>query len=82
MLGAYPNPAQDFTNIRYRIDEPTNVSVEVFDLTGRVIEHSSEKLTAGTHDIKISLQGVSAGNYYYTIKTKNSQLTSKFAVTK
>lgn len=82
LLGAYPNPAKDFTSLQYRIDKPGTVAVTVFDLTGRVILNSSETLTAGTHDIKISLKDLSAGNYYYTVKTEGSQLTSKFAVTK
>jgi hypothetical protein len=82
LLGAFPNPANDFTNIQYHIDEPGLVSVQVFDLSGRVIQNSSEKLVAGTHDIKVSLKDVAAGNYYYTVKTESAQLTSKFIVTK
>lgn len=80
LLGAYPNPANDFTNISYRINEPLNVSVKVFDLTGRVLESSSEKLSAGTHTIRISSKNFPPGNYYYTIKTGSAQLTSKFVV--
>jgi len=82
LLGAFPNPASDFTNISYRLNEPSNVSVKVFDLTGRVIEKSSENLSAGNHNIKVSLKNLSAGNYYYTIKTEKAQLTSKFVVIK
>lgn len=82
LMGAYPNPASDFTNIKYSTSEAGAVSVEVFDLTGRVIHHSSEKLSAGTHDLKVSLKDVAAGKYYYTIKTGGAQLTSKFVVAK
>lgn len=82
LMGAYPNPAKDFTTIQYRLDQPSAVSVNVFDMTGRVILNSSEQLSAGTHDVKISLKDIPAGNYYYTIKTNASQLTSKFAVVK
>ena len=70
LMGAYPNPAKDLTNIQYHIETPAIVSVEIFDLAGRVIQHSSEKLNAGTHDIKISLKDISSGNNYYTIKTE------------
>ncbi len=82
LMGAYPNPAHDFTTIRCRIDAPTNISVDVFDLMGRVVAHSSEKLTAGNHDLKISLKEVASGNYYYTVRTEGAQLTSKFVVIK
>lgn len=82
LLGAYPNPANDFTNVSYRIDVSTDVSVEVFDLTGRVLESFSEKLLAGTHTMKISSKDFSSGNYYYTIKAGAVKLTSKFVVVK
>jgi len=82
LMGAYPNPASDFTNIQYGIKEQANVSIEVFDLTGRVILNSSEQLNAGTHNVKVSLKDIPAGNYYYTIKTGDAQLTSKFVVAK
>lgn len=80
LLGAYPNPASDYTNISYRLDESSTIAISVFDLTGKEILNSSERLSAGIHEIKIPLKDVAAGNYYYTIKTEKSQLTSKFIV--
>lgn len=82
LMGASPNPANDFTNIQYHIDAPGVVSVEVFDLTGRILQKSSEKLSAGNHDIKLSLKDLASGNYFYTIKTGDAELTSKIIVTK
>lgn len=82
LLGAYPNPAQNFTNIHYRIDVASSVSVNVFDLSGRVVLNSTEQLSAGTHEIKVSLKNIPSGKYYYTIKTERSSLTSKFVVVK
>ncbi|HCS20613.1 MAG TPA: hypothetical protein DIW47_08635, partial [Bacteroidetes bacterium] len=82
LMGAYPNPAKDFTNISYTIMEQATVSVNVFDLTGRVILNSSQPLSAGTHNIKVSLKDIPAGNYYYTITTGDARLTSKFVVAK
>lgn len=82
LLGAFPNPANEFTSLKYRIDAAGVVSTQVFDLTGRIIQQSSEKLNAGTHDVKISLKDLAPGNYYYTVKTGAAQLTSKFVVTK
>lgn len=80
LLGAYPNPASDFTNIRYRTDEPSEVSVRVFDISGRGIKESTEKLNAGVHELKVNVKLLPAGNYYYTIKTGSGILTSKFTV--
>ncbi len=82
LLGAYPNPAASFTNIRYEISESSIVAIKVFDLTGRVFEKYSENLQAGKHEMKVSLKNIPAGNYYYTIKTDRGTLTSKFVVAK
>jgi hypothetical protein len=82
LKGAFPNPAIDVTNIKYSISEASNVSVTVFDLTGKIIYASSENKSAGNHEVKISLKNISAGNYYYTIKTDKATLTSKFIVEK
>lgn len=80
LKGTYPNPANDFANIQYHISTPSVVSVEVFDLAGRVLQQSSEQLSSGNHQVKLSLKDIAPGNYYYTIKTEAAELTSKFVV--
>lgn len=82
LKGAFPSPATDVTNIMYGISEASNVSVTVFDLTGKTIYTSSENKGAGNHEVKLSLKNIPAGNYYYTVKTNNAKLTSKFSVVK
>lgn len=82
LKGAYPNPATSFTAIRFETQSASDVSLQVFDLSGKVIEAKTEKLSAGNHEWKVSLENVAEGNYYYTIKTGEAQLTSKFVVTK
>lgn len=82
LMGSYPNPAKDQTTIRYNIANSTSVAVTVFDLTGRVISQTSEKLTAGTHELKVDLKNIPSGNYYYSVKTDETRLTSEFSVVK
>ena len=82
LKGVTPNPASDFANIQYHIDAPALVAVEIFDINGRIIQTSSDNLLAGNHELKVSLKGVDAGNYYYTINTGAAKLTGKLMVTK
>jgi len=82
LKGAYPNPATTFTSIRFATQSVSDVSLQVFDLSGKVIEAKTEKFSAGNHEWKISLKDIAEGNYYYTITTGEAQLTSKFVVTK
>lgn len=80
LKGAFPNPATEVTHIMYNISEESEVSVSVFDLSGKIIYASSENKSAGNHELKLSLKNIPAGNYYYTIKTNSAKLTSKFSV--
>ena len=80
LQGTFPNPAKDISNINYSTSEPAEVSVQVFDLTGRDIYKSSEMLSPGSHTVKLSVINLPAGNYYYTIRSGSARLTSKFSV--
>jgi hypothetical protein len=82
LLGAYPNPAADRTTISYEVNEASVVSVEVFDLTGRIIHQSKENLPAGKAHTTVDVKNLSTGNYYYTVQTPAGKLTSKFSVVK
>ncbi|MEW6470628.1 MAG: T9SS type A sorting domain-containing protein [Bacteroidota bacterium] len=80
LKGAFPSPATEVTHIMYTLSEASEVSVTVFDLTGKTIYASSGNRNAGNHEVKLSLKDIPAGNYYYTIKTNSAKLTSKFSV--
>lgn len=83
LKGSYPNPAKEFTTIRYNIMDASNVTVEVYNLMGQpVLQPVVEKVSGGNHEIKISTKDLPAGNYFYTVKTEQTQLTEKFAVIK
>lgn len=83
LKGSYPNPAQEFTIIRYNVMEASAVSVQVYNLMGQPVQQSlAEKVSAGNHEMKISTKDFPAGNYFYTVKTEQTQLTGRFAVIK
>lgn len=83
LLSTYPNPAVDQTTIRYSLDKPRETYVRVFDLNARAIYSQEWALqSAGVHEIDLDLSHLAPGSYYYTIKTREARLTSKFVVTK
>ena len=77
VMRVYPNPAKDFATINYSIDKTQNVKVRVFDVTGKVILQQEETQVAGNQQVKVNLTNLPAGNYYYTIPTESTRLTSK-----
>ena len=84
----YPNPFNPSTNISYDLPENSFVSISIFDMMGRTIkEHLFEKVSAGRHSINwngLDNNGslVSAGVYFYSVRTKNNFETKKMILLK
>ncbi len=65
---AYPNPARDYTNIRYRINAPADVKLTLYDIQGRPVKILvNEQMDPGDHEVKVRLDDVPAGIYVYEI---------------
>jgi len=68
----YPNPFNPTTKITYSIPVPGNVSVKIFDITGREIKTLvNEFRNAGSYEIEFDGGGLSSGVYYYKLETNN-----------
>jgi photosystem II stability/assembly factor-like uncharacterized protein len=75
-----PNPAHDQTTITYNLPEPAQVTISLFDLTGREIR--SWKLEAGNlkneNKTTINTSDLNAGIYFLQLQTANSSSVAKF----
>mgnify|MGYP001975128369 FL=1 len=70
LLPPYPNPFNPTTIIRFNIsvDAPYTVSLDVFDLTGRMVETLVEGFSeAGFHEIKWNAENHASGVYYFKL---------------
>jgi len=85
-LENYPNPAADYTNIRFHIDKAGDATINIYDLQGRFIDQlSSEYLTAGDHEYRWELENsngsrVSSGIYICTLNTGKQSSSIRIAV--
>ncbi len=69
LLGNSPNPFSSSTMIRFTLDRPSRVSIEVFDLAGRkVVSKDLGLQTERTGQIPFSQTGLKAGLYLYRVK--------------
>ncbi len=79
----FPNPAKQFTNIRYSIPQPSNISLSIYDFYGRLIKILDKGLKQkGDHNIKINVDEFRAGTYYYVLTTEKGYLTKPLMVIK
>jgi FtsP/CotA-like multicopper oxidase with cupredoxin domain len=72
LLGAFPNPFNDHTNIAFSLDNPAEISLEVYTIMGeRVALMRSRNYAAGHHMLRWDTDHVAAGTYYAILKKGN-----------
>lgn len=73
----WPNPVENDFNIGFSLFAPGDVTVEILDLSGRIIRsiHVGFK-NPGTHAINVNNLAMKTGNYLYTIKQDDAVLYS------
>jgi uncharacterized protein (DUF1501 family) len=66
----YPNPANAFTNIEFKINNTNLVDISLKNSKGQLIKSLlHEERTEGTHSIKADVSDLPAGIYFYQMKT-------------
>lgn len=77
----YPNPASEFTTIKFRINMANEVMLTLNDSQGRSLrtllkEHRNE----GEHEVRINVADLPTGIYFYQLKTGFYQETKKLII--
>ena len=72
----YPNPFNPSTTIRFAVDRESLVTLQVFDLFGRIVATlADERLPAGTFTRAWNARGLPSGPYYYRLRANGSSQT-------
>lgn len=76
LLANYPNPFNPQTILPYELAHPTEVRVDVFDLTGRLVNRMTQgRQPAGRHEVVFDARGLASGVYMYRLHTDTAVLT-------
>ncbi len=79
----YPNPFNPATTIDYYIPVQGNVSLKVYDITGREAAGLvDENQKAGQHSVKFDASGLASGVYIYRLVTGNFSASKKLLLLK
>ena len=82
-VNAYPNPFNAQTTISYSLPEASNISIEIFDITGRKVSSLFDgRQEAGTHSVTWDVGQDVTGVYFYKIKTADFTETKKCVLLK
>ncbi|MGB5030905.1 MAG: T9SS type A sorting domain-containing protein, partial [Saprospiraceae bacterium] len=72
-----PNPISDYSTIRYFLNHEADITLRIYDLTGRLIHQYSGHGVQGMNTLLITKKELNlAGHYYYQLQT------SKYIATK
>ncbi|MBK7105474.1 MAG: T9SS type A sorting domain-containing protein [Ignavibacteriae bacterium] len=71
-FGVYPNPFNITTNLNYKISQPANVKIRIYNLLGQLIEEVINKNhQIGEYNFEWNANKVTSGIYLFTISANN-----------
>jgi hypothetical protein len=79
----YPNPFNPSTQIRFALPESDNVTLEVFDVTGRQIATLLDgRQAAGSYTVTVDASSWTSGMYFYRLTTGSDYIVKRMVVLK
>lgn len=77
----YPNPTSDFANLGFRLGQAGNVTVQVFDLTGKLVLSQKDNYAAGDNNARLNIAALNEGTYIVALSNEHGKLgTGRFMV--
>jgi hypothetical protein len=83
LLTNYPNPFTDNTNIEFTLNKKANVTLQILDECGRIVETIVNKnLPEGKHNFTFERRNLAAGIYYCSLIADDKRKTIKMVIVK
>ena len=80
-LLVFPNPATDYVQIQFKVEEESNVNLSLYNEVGQLIQTILDtKMPKGSYTYTPSLERLSNGTYILTLKTNKDILDSKLLI--
>lgn len=83
LLPPYPNPFNATARLKFTLDSPARVKLEVFNLLGQqVMTLADDYMTAGIHEREFSCPECASGLYLARLSLPNAMITQKMLLLK
>ena len=84
LLQNYPNPFNPSTTIQFQLNKAQQISLKVYDITGRLVSEliSSQTYSAGLHTIPFYAKNLSSGIYIYKLEVAGEVFIKKLTLVK
>jgi hypothetical protein len=81
LFQSFPNPARGTVQIQFAVPSTTDVRLDLFDVTGRLVETlASGTLEAGYHAVTIDVGALNGGAYIYMLTAAGGSVSRKLVV--
>lgn len=77
----YPNPANDYIDINYELNNMSNISIEIIDLNGKTIQTILHEKQQGLINIQVNTQNLKSGNYLVRMNSGGKTMVRKVTIT-
>ena len=84
-LELFPNPANSILQISFALNQDQQITISIFDMTGKMVSQSTQLTDAGEHTIQTDVSRLPAGFYFVELsmgisseKTGSIKMTQKF----
>ncbi len=79
----YPNPAETNLNLTMYLNNPSEVTVSVIDITGRAVKTlPSAMLLTGNNNLVLNVADLKNGVYFVQVLTRNGSKTTKLIISR
>jgi len=78
----YPNPAQSQITLRLTASKSEAVTLQITDMTGRVLLSQQKTLMVGQQDVTLQLAGLASGAYVLSVQNKGGLVATRNVVKK
>jgi hypothetical protein len=80
-LTMYPNPVRDEAKISFEVNDNVNVSYQMFDMSGRMVQTESlGRFDEGKHEVNVMVNNLAKGAYVLRLNAGSHTSSVKFMV--
>jgi hypothetical protein len=79
-LQVYPNPANDYINVSFNVEETQQATIILRDAAGRVVYNEAIYAAAGFNNQQIELSSLSKGVYFVQLQTASSSENTRLII--
>jgi len=77
LFGAFPNPANQFVNIRFTALQPAQAIIQLTDISGKLVFVKNIEAKAGLNELNIPTELLKPGMYFYSCTLDNATIGTR-----